>query len=207
MTPTRMAISPLMSSRPKARTSWLSRRLTSMGMDGWTRTNSTNTSPGRRRISPRPGPGKARSPSLPSPRPDTSLSRRLLSGTPAVMPPNRHQEERAGPWPRRPHASTPAIFGRRSDMKQEIRYSVLVAALLGLSLAGCQKKDEAPVPEMPAPEAPAPQATPAEPAPMAEPAPGTAPAPMEAAPAESAPGAAAPAEPAPAETPSAEPAK
>src|SRR5512143_451031 len=92
-------------------------------------------------------------------------------------------------------------------MKQEIRYSVLVAALLGLSLAGCQKKEEAPVPEMPAPEAPAPQATPAEPAPMAEPAPGTAPAPMEAAPAESAPGAAAPAEPAPAETPSTEPAK
>src|SRR5512139_4315050 len=100
------------------------------------------------------------------------------------MPPNRHQEELAGLL-----ATSAALPVRRRFskgeviMKQEIRYSVLVAALLGLSLAGCQKKEEAPVPEMPAPEAPAPQATPAEPAPpMAEPAPGTAPAPMESAP-------------------------
>jgi predicted small lipoprotein YifL len=54
-------------------------------------------------------------------------------------------------------------------MKQQIKYSVLIAALLGLSLAGCQKKEEAPVPEMPASEAPAPEAMPAEP--MAEPVP------------------------------------
>lgn len=62
-------------------------------------------------------------------------------------------------------------------MKQEIKYSVLIAALLGLALAGCQKKEE-PVPEMPGSEAPAPQVT--EPTPMSEPAPAMEPAPMDA---------------------------
>ena len=67
-------------------------------------------------------------------------------------------------------------------MKQAITHSALIAALLGLALAGCQKKEEPPMPEMPGSEAPAPEAMPAEPAPMAEPAPGMAPAPMESAP-------------------------
>jgi len=83
-------------------------------------------------------------------------------------------------------------FEKERDMKQEMKYSVLTAALLALALAGCQKKEEAPAGEMPAPEAPAaeapaPQAPPPEPAPMTE-----TPAP-EAAPPESMP----PAEPAP----------
>lgn len=61
-------------------------------------------------------------------------------------------------------------------MKQEITHSVLIAAFLALALAGCQKKEEAPVPEMPASEAPAPQVSPPEAAPMSEtPAPGMAP--------------------------------
>lgn len=60
-------------------------------------------------------------------------------------------------------------------MKQEIRHSVLVAALLGIALAGCQKKEEVPTPELGS-EAPAPEAMPPEPA-MAEPAPGVEPAP------------------------------
>lgn len=76
-------------------------------------------------------------------------------------------------------------------MKQEIKHSILIAALLGLVLAGCQKKEEVPVPEAPAPEA-----MPS--APMAEPAP---------APMESAPGEAAPMEPAPGDTPSTPPAQ
>jgi hypothetical protein len=70
-------------------------------------------------------------------------------------------------------------------MKQEIKYPALVAVLLAIVLAGCEKKDEAPVPEMPALEAPAPEVMPAEPAPMAEPEPGMTsmePAPMESAP-------------------------
>lgn len=58
-------------------------------------------------------------------------------------------------------------------MKQEIKHSVLIAALLALALAGCQKKEEAPAPEMPGSEAPAPQVAPSEPTPMSEP--GTAP--------------------------------
>jgi hypothetical protein len=87
-------------------------------------------------------------------------------------------------------------FRKESDMKQEIKYSVLIAALLGLALAGCQKKEE-PVPEMPGSEAPAPQVT--EPTPMSEPAPAMEPAPtdapMEPVPGES--GEAAPMQPAP----------
>jgi hypothetical protein len=55
-------------------------------------------------------------------------------------------------------------------MKQGMKQSVLIAALLGFALAGCQKKEEAPVPEMPGSEALAPEAMPAEP--MTEPAPG-----------------------------------
>ena len=64
-------------------------------------------------------------------------------------------------------------------MKQKMKQSVLIAALLALGLAGCQKKEEAPAPEVMAPEAPAPQAPiepmPEAPAPEAEsmpPAPG-----------------------------------
>ncbi len=57
-------------------------------------------------------------------------------------------------------------------MKQEVKYSVLVAALLALGLAGCQKQEDVPdttivVPESTAPssdvpgaEAPAPEASP-----------------------------------------------
>jgi PBP1b-binding outer membrane lipoprotein LpoB len=49
-------------------------------------------------------------------------------------------------------------------MKHEIKYSVLVAALLAIGLAGCQKKEEAPAPEV------APEMAPEEaPAPMSEP--------------------------------------
>lgn len=62
-------------------------------------------------------------------------------------------------------------------MKQAITHSTLVAALLGLALAGCQKKEEPPMPEMPGSEAPAPEAMPAEP--MAEPAPAVEPAPAD----------------------------
>lgn len=76
-------------------------------------------------------------------------------------------------------------------MKQEIKHAVLVAALLGIALAGCQKQEEVPAPEMgseaPAPMEPAPETAPMEqPAPM-EPAP-MEPAPMEPAPMEPAPG-------------------
>lgn len=63
-------------------------------------------------------------------------------------------------------------------MKQTIKQSVLIAALLALGLAGCQKKEEAPAPEVMEPEAPAP-VTPMEPMPEA-PAPGVEPAPMDA---------------------------
>lgn len=70
-------------------------------------------------------------------------------------------------------------------MKQQIKYSVLIAALLGLALAGCQKKEEIPAPEMPASEAPAPEAMQAEP--TGEPAPAVDPAPTDA-PMESVPG-------------------
>jgi hypothetical protein len=55
-------------------------------------------------------------------------------------------------------------------MKKEVKYSVLIAGLLALGLAGCQKKEEAPAPEvapMPAPEAPAPYSESAPP--MSEP--------------------------------------
>lgn len=80
-------------------------------------------------------------------------------------------------------------------MKQAITHSALIAALLGLALAGCQKKEEIPAPEMPASEAPAPEAMQAEPMqaepmpaePMAEPAPAVEPAPRDA-PMESVPG-------------------
>ena len=73
-------------------------------------------------------------------------------------------------------------------MKQEIKHSVFIAALLTLALAGCQKKEEAPAPQAPAAETPAPQAAPSAPAPMPEtPAPGTAPS-GSAPPQESAPG-------------------
>lgn len=75
-------------------------------------------------------------------------------------------------------------------MKQTITHSALIAALLGLALAGCQKKEEIPAPEMPASEAPAPEAMQAEPMPaepMAEPAPAVEPAPRDA-PMESVPG-------------------
>lgn len=75
-------------------------------------------------------------------------------------------------------------------MKQAITHSALIAALLGLALAGCQKKEEIPAPEMPASEAPAPEAMQAEPMPaepMAEPAPAVEPAPRNA-PMESVPG-------------------
>ena len=70
-------------------------------------------------------------------------------------------------------------------MKQEIGHSVLIAALLTLTLAGCQKKEEPPPPETQAPQAspsestpmpetpPAPQATPPDSTPSQEPAPGT----------------------------------
>ncbi|HQS82069.1 MAG TPA: hypothetical protein PKV42_06350 [Thiobacillus sp.] len=51
-------------------------------------------------------------------------------------------------------------------MKQKMKQSVLIAALLALGLAGCQKKEEAP--EVMEPEAPAPQA-PIEPMPEAPP--------------------------------------
>lgn len=50
-------------------------------------------------------------------------------------------------------------------MKQTMKQSVLIAALLALGLAGCQKKEEAPVME---PIAPAPMA-PIEPMPEAPP--------------------------------------
>ena len=56
-------------------------------------------------------------------------------------------------------------------MKQKIKQSVLIAALLALGLAGCQKKEEAPAPEVMEPVAPAPMA-PIEPMPEAPP-PGT----------------------------------
>jgi PBP1b-binding outer membrane lipoprotein LpoB len=52
-------------------------------------------------------------------------------------------------------------------MKQEMKHSVLIAALLALALAGCQKQEEAPAPEMPGSEAPAPEVPPSEP--MSEP--------------------------------------
>lgn len=77
-------------------------------------------------------------------------------------------------------------------MKQEIKHSVLIAALLGLALAGCQKKEEAPAPEMPGSEAPAPEVAPSEP--MPEP---------DTAPSESMP----PAEPAPGDMPATPPAQ
>lgn len=64
-------------------------------------------------------------------------------------------------------------------MKQKLEHSALIAALLALVLVGCQKKEEAPVPEMPGSEAPAPEAMPSGPAPMTEPAPGVEPAPTE----------------------------
>lgn len=61
-------------------------------------------------------------------------------------------------------------------MKQKMKQSVLIAALLALGLAGCQKKEEAPAPEVmeapaplapiePMPEAPAPEAESMSPAP------------------------------------------
>jgi PBP1b-binding outer membrane lipoprotein LpoB len=53
-------------------------------------------------------------------------------------------------------------------MKQKMKQSVLIAALLALGLAGCQKKEEAPAPEVMEPIAPAPQA-PIEPMPEAPP--------------------------------------
>ena len=56
-------------------------------------------------------------------------------------------------------------------MKQEVKHSVLIAALLVIGLAGCQKKEEIPAPEMPGSEAPAPQAMPAEPTPLPDPMP------------------------------------
>jgi len=56
-------------------------------------------------------------------------------------------------------------------MKREMKHSVLIASLLALALAGCQKQEEAPAPEM-APEM-APETTPGmapeAPAPMSEP--------------------------------------
>jgi len=56
-------------------------------------------------------------------------------------------------------------------MKQEMKHTILIAALLGLALAGCQKKEEAPAPEV-APET-APETTPGmapeAPAPLSEP--------------------------------------
>jgi len=64
-------------------------------------------------------------------------------------------------------------------MKQGMKQSVLIAALLGFALAGCQKKEEAPVPEMPGSEAMAPEAYPSEPAPMTEPEPEMEPAPTD----------------------------
>jgi PBP1b-binding outer membrane lipoprotein LpoB len=76
-------------------------------------------------------------------------------------------------------------------MKQETKQSVLVAALLALALAGCQKQEEVPAPqatpemapEAPAPEAsepmmpetPAPEMAPSDSMPTEEPAPGTTP--------------------------------
>lgn len=48
-------------------------------------------------------------------------------------------------------------------MKQEMKHSVLIASLLALALAGCQKQEEAPAPEM------APEMAPEAPAPMSEP--------------------------------------
>jgi predicted small lipoprotein YifL len=73
----------------------------------------------------------------------------------------------------------------------QMKYSVLLAALLAFSMTACGKKEEAAAPvEAPAPEAVAPmEAAPAEAAPAEA-------APMEAAPAEAAPAEAAPAEPA-----------
>jgi predicted small lipoprotein YifL len=66
----------------------------------------------------------------------------------------------------------------------QMKYSILLAALLAVSMSACGKKEEAAAPaEMPAAEAPAPEAA----------------APMEAAPAEAAPAEEAPAEAAPAE--------
>ena len=79
-------------------------------------------------------------------------------------------------------------------MKQEMKQSVLIAALLALGLAGCQKQEEAPAPVVIEPEAPAPQA-PIEPMPET-------PAP-EMAPPESMP----PAEPAPGDMPGTPPAQ
>jgi hypothetical protein len=71
----------------------------------------------------------------------------------------------------------------------QMKYSILLAALLAVSMTACGKKEEAAAPaEAPVAEAPAPME--AAPAPEA--------APMEAAPAEAAPAEAAPAEAAPA---------
>lgn len=53
-------------------------------------------------------------------------------------------------------------------MKQKMKQSVLIAALLALGLAGCQKQEEAPAPEVMEPEAPASQA-PIEPMPESMP--------------------------------------
>jgi hypothetical protein len=82
------------------------------------------------------------------------------------------------------------IFVKGNQMK----YSVLLAALLAVSMTACGQKEEAAAPaEAPAAEAPAPmEAAPAEAAPAEA-------APMEAAPAEDAPAEAAPAEAAPAQ--------
>jgi PBP1b-binding outer membrane lipoprotein LpoB len=52
-------------------------------------------------------------------------------------------------------------------MKQEMKHSVLIASLLALALAGCQKQEEAPAPEM-APET-TPEMAPEAPTPMSEP--------------------------------------
>jgi len=69
-------------------------------------------------------------------------------------------------------------------MKRQLEHSALIAAaLLVLALAGCQKKEEVPVPEMPSSDAPMPEAGPSGSPPMSE-----TPAPMEQAPMEPAPG-------------------
>jgi predicted small lipoprotein YifL len=71
----------------------------------------------------------------------------------------------------------------------QMKYSVLLAALLAVSMAACGKKEEAAAPvEPPAAEAAAPmEAAPAEAAAPMEAAPADAAAPMEAAPADAAP--------------------
>lgn len=53
-------------------------------------------------------------------------------------------------------------------MKQGMRQTVLIAALLALGLAGCQQKEETPVPETMAPAVTPPEPTPPSEAPAPE---------------------------------------